>query len=60
MRAETLREELHTEVGRMLNDIIKFKMHIQKSLGDYEEFVAAEAEAELGGPIEGEDPEAIS
>ena len=53
LRANTLREELHTEVERMLNDIIKFKIHIQKSLGEYEEFVAAEAMAELGGGTEG-------
>jgi len=28
----------------MLNDIIKFKVHIQKSLEDYEQFVAEEVE----------------
>lgn len=55
LRANTLREELHTEVERMLNDIIKFKIHIQKSLGEYEEFVATEAMAELGGGVEGEE-----
>lgn len=31
----------------MLNDVIKFKMHIQKSLEDYEGFVADELEKEL-------------
>ena len=32
----------------MLNDIIKFKVHVQKSLEDYEGFVVEEVEAELG------------
>lgn len=32
----------------MLNDIIKFKVHIQKNLEDYEGFVADELEKELG------------
>lgn len=31
----------------MLNDIIKFKVHIQKSLEDYEGFVIDEVEHEL-------------
>ena len=33
----------------MLNDIIKFKVHVQKSLEDYEGFVVEEVEQELGG-----------
>lgn len=69
LRAASLREELHTEIERMLNDVIKFKVHIQKSLEDYEQFVAeeverecenvelqeqeAEAEAEANGNFEG-------
>lgn len=32
----------------MLNDIIKFKVHIQKNLEDYEGFVVDEVENELG------------
>lgn len=47
IRANALREELHTEIMRMLNDTIKFKMHVQKSLEDYEGFVADELEKEL-------------
>ena len=31
----------------MLNDIIKFKIHVQKSLEDYEGFVVREVEQEL-------------
>ena len=54
-RANALREELHTEVERMLNDIIKFKVHIQKSLEDYEGFVVEEAEQELAGDGEMDD-----
>ncbi|KAL8748236.1 MAG: hypothetical protein Q9184_007480 [Pyrenodesmia sp. 2 TL-2023] len=49
LRANALREELHTEIERVLNDIIKFKVHIQKSLEDYEGFVVEEVEQELGG-----------
>ena len=36
----------------MLNDIVKFKLHIQKSLEDYEGFVVEEVEKELGGEDE--------
>lgn len=32
----------------MLNDVIKFKVHVQKGLEDYESFVADEVEQELG------------
>ena len=48
LRANALREELHTEIERMLNDTIKFKVHVQKGLEDYESFVADELEKELG------------
>jgi kinetochore protein NDC80 len=47
LRANGLREELHTEIERMLNDVIKFKVHVQKSLEDYESFVVDEVEGEL-------------
>lgn len=49
LKANSLREELHTEIERMLNDIIKFKVHVQKNLEDYEGFVVEEVEQELGG-----------
>ena len=45
-RGAALREELHTEIERILNDVVKFKLHIQKSLEDYEGFVAEEVEKE--------------
>ncbi|CAJ2505253.1 Uu.00g126470.m01.CDS01 [Anthostomella pinea] len=48
LRANALREELHTEIERMLNDVIKFKVHIQKQLDDYQEFVSDEMVKELG------------
>jgi kinetochore protein NDC80 len=48
LRANALREELHTEIDRVLNDIIKFKLHIQDGLSNYEEFVTDELEKELG------------
>jgi kinetochore protein NDC80 len=51
LRANSLREELHTEVERMLNDIIKFKVHVQKSLEDYEGFVAEEVGTVLDGEV---------
>lgn len=50
-----MREELHTEIERMLNDIIKFKVHVQKNLEDYEGFVVDEVEQELGGDDAHED-----
>lgn len=40
-----LREKLHGEVDKMLNDVIKFKLHIQESLQNQEMSV----EAELNG-----------
>ena len=46
MRSSAVREELHTELERMLNDIIKFKIHVQGSLEAYEDFVAQEVERE--------------
>jgi kinetochore protein NDC80 len=49
LKANALREELHTEIEKMLNDIIRFKVHIQKNLEDYEGFVSDEVEKELGG-----------
>lgn len=54
LRANALREELHTNVESMLNDIIRFKVHVQKGLEDYESFVVDEMEQELGaeGPME--------
>lgn len=52
-----MREELHTEITRMLNDTIKFKMHVQKSLEDYEGFVADELEKELNEDEEEDEEE---
>nr|XP_023900360.1 probable kinetochore protein ndc80 [Quercus suber] len=54
LRSSALREELHTELERMLNDIIKFKIHIQGSLEAYEEFVAQEVERECDEQEAGE------
>lgn len=44
LRANALREELHTEIERMLDDIVRFKLHVQKSLEEYEQFIADEVE----------------
>lgn len=64
LRANTLREELHTEIERMLDDIVRFKLHVQRSLEEYEQFIADEVERsceeqdeleeEEGGEEEGE------
>ena len=42
-RANALREELHTEIERVINEVVKFKLHIQNNLEDYENFVVEEA-----------------
>lgn len=52
IRANALREELHTNVESMLNDVIRFKVHVQKNLEDYEGFVVDEMEQELGGDVQ--------
>lgn len=59
LQANALREELHTEIDRMLNDVIKFKIHVQKSLDDYEGFVTEELEKELGSDEMAEDTRQI-
>lgn len=43
----------------MLNDVIKFKVHVQKSLEDYEQFVAEEVEKECEEQEMGEMEEGI-
>lgn len=55
LRANSLREELHTEIEKLLGDVIKFKVHVQKSLEDYEGFVVDEAEQELIGDEDSRD-----
>ncbi|KAJ5093990.1 hypothetical protein N7456_009851 [Penicillium angulare] len=57
LRANALREELHTKVETMLNDVIRFKVHVQKGLEDYESFVVDEVEQELGGEMDPEEEE---
>ncbi|PWY92614.1 hypothetical protein BO70DRAFT_327883 [Aspergillus heteromorphus CBS 117.55] len=52
VRANALREELHSNVESMLNDVIRFKVHVQKGLEDYESFVVDEVEQELGGDMQ--------
>jgi kinetochore protein NDC80 len=47
LRANALREELHTEIERMLDDIVRFKLHVQKSLEEYEQFIADEVERSM-------------
>ncbi|KAL2113155.1 hypothetical protein VUR80DRAFT_10024 [Thermomyces stellatus] len=59
VRANALREELHTEIDRILHDTIKFKIHIQTNLSDYENFVADELEKELCSDEMKEDTRAV-
>lgn len=40
--AHALREKLHGEVDKMLNEVIKFKVHIQESLQNQETLVELE------------------
>lgn len=60
LRCANLREELHTELERMLNDIIRFKIHIQGSLEGYEEFVAGEVDREWEEQAAAMNDEAVS
>ena len=46
LRAASLREELHTEIEKILNDVIKFKIHVQTGLEGYEQFVDEEVSGE--------------
>lgn len=46
-RADAMRNELHTEIERMLNDVIKFKLHIQAGLESYNEFVDEVSEKDM-------------
>lgn len=45
-RSGELREELHTELERILKTVVDFKIHVQTSLESFEEFVAEEVERE--------------
>jgi kinetochore protein NDC80 len=47
LRSSALREELHRNVDRMLNDVVSFKISVQRKLDNYEGFVAGELEREL-------------
>ena len=47
LRADVLREELHTETDKMIQEIIKFKLHVQNGLVGYEEVLAEEVDKEF-------------
>ena len=47
--ASRVQEELHGQVEKALEDIIKFKVHIQKGLEEFEGWVVDEVQAELDG-----------
>ena len=59
IRATNLREELHTEIERILNDVIRFKVGIQKGLEELDWAVEEEEGGELGD-VEGEEDEAMA
>jgi kinetochore protein NDC80 len=43
----------------MLNDVIKFKVHVQKNLEDYEGFVADELDQEMAAEDDRDDTRAV-
>lgn len=45
-RATEIREQLHTEVERMLSDVVKWKINLQTQLENYEEFVQQSVDQE--------------
>jgi kinetochore protein NDC80 len=47
--AARVREELHSGVERCLEDVIRFKVHVQKGLEEFEGWVGEEVEVELLG-----------
>jgi len=47
--AARVREELHGGVERMLEEVIRFKVHVQKGLEEFEGWVGEEVETELLG-----------
>lgn len=54
-QAGLVREELHGGVEKMLEEVVRFKLHIQKSLEEWERGVTEEVERELeGGEEEGD------
>ena len=57
LKAEALREELHTQVEKMLNDVIRFKVHVQENIEGLDGFVLGELETELGQEGQGDDGE---
>ncbi|TVY71248.1 putative kinetochore protein NDC80 [Lachnellula suecica] len=59
LRTQALREELHTEIEKIIEDTIRFKVHIQRNLEDFEGFVSDEVEIELGGDEAREDTQDV-
>ncbi|KEF52286.1 uncharacterized protein A1O9_11526 [Exophiala aquamarina CBS 119918] len=52
--AARVREELHSGIERCLEDVIRFKVHVQKGLEEFEGWVGDEVELELlGDEMEG-------
>lgn len=47
--ASRVREELHGGIERCLEDVIRFKVHVQKGLEEFEGWVGEEVEVELLG-----------
>ncbi|KIW46787.1 uncharacterized protein PV06_02424 [Exophiala oligosperma] len=47
--AARVREELHSGIERCLEDVIRFKVHVQKGLEEFEGWVGEEVEVELLG-----------
>ena len=43
--AAAVREQLHSNTKRIVEDVIDFKVHVQKNLSEYEERVEGELRA---------------
>lgn len=50
-QASAVREHFHGEVERMLNEIVKFKIHVQKGLAKLDQFILTEREELEGRPL---------
>ena len=53
--AGKIREELHSGIERILEEVVSFKVHVQKGLEEFEGWVTEEVEGELEGEGHKED-----
>jgi kinetochore protein NDC80 len=53
--AGRIREELHSGIERILEEVVNFKVHVQKGLEEFEGWVTEEVEGELEGEVQREE-----